>query len=268
MIPCVSAIAWHPEEAADALAMLASLGIRDVELAPNHAWPDAMQVTETEARELAATFAAQGFRVRSFQALLFGKSELQLFDDGKCEAYLTQLCRLAGWMGAGALVFGSPKNRLRGALSTTEANARACEIFRRIGAVAHAAGTAFCVEANPAVYGGDFLLTSGEVVAMVQAVNSPGLKLNVDLGEIALNQLPLAHVLPDQLRHAGHLHVSEPMLEPFNAGREAHREAAEILTSQGYAGAVSLEMKRPAGGLPALQQATRAMLQAYFPSPA
>ena len=62
MIPCVSAIAWHPEEAADALVMLASLGIRDVELAPSHYWPDAMQVTQREARGLAAAFAAQELR--------------------------------------------------------------------------------------------------------------------------------------------------------------------------------------------------------------
>lgn len=265
VVPCVSAIAWGPEVEAEAWEMLAGLGIRDLELPPARYFPDVMAATEGEARGLGAAFAERGFRIRSFQALLFGQADLQLFGDGSCEAYLTQLCRLAGWMGAGALVFGSPKNRLRGGRSAVEARAEAGAIFRRIGVVAEAAGTALCLEANPSVYGGDFLLTSMEVAELVRELGMPGIRMNVDLGEMALNELDVRALLPVLLPLAGHFHVSEPMLEPFAAGRGDHAGAAEILASQGYAGAVSLEMKAPAGGLAALRVSVEEMLRAYFP---
>ena len=62
----------------------------------------------------------RGLQIVSLQSLLFGRSDLQLFgDDGVRAAladYLRRVIDFGAPLGAHALVFGSPKNRLRGAL--------------------------------------------------------------------------------------------------------------------------------------------------------
>ncbi|MDB6138178.1 MAG: hypothetical protein JWO94_1250 [Verrucomicrobiaceae bacterium] len=166
-------------------------------------------------------------------------------------------------MGAGAMVFGSPKNRMRGSLSRVEALRRAVDFFRYAGDAATAAGTVMCVEPNPAGYGGDFLLTTEEAAELVYLVDNPGVRLNLDLGELIMNQADVYRSVTDYLPLAGHFHCSEPMLAPFNIKTEAHKQAAAALKEADYQGIVSLEMKVPAGGLPAVHQAILDMRRIY-----
>ena len=266
MIACVSNIAWTVPGDGAAEGMLLDLGLCSLELAPTRYWPDLSAVTESEARLASSHFLRRGFSIAAFQAVLFGQPSLQVFgiDNGKaCLDYLNAVCRLAGWMGAGAVVMGSPKNRLRGSLTPSAAMAHAVDFFRRLGDTAAAAGTRVCLEPNPAVYGADFLLDTAETAAMVQAVDSPGIALNFDMGEQAIHHADAAAQLRACFPLVGHFHVSEPMLEPFDPTRAAHREAAAVLQESGYTGAVSLEMKCPAGGLPAVHAALRGMKDAY-----
>ena len=263
---CVSNIAWPLAEDPAAYDMLVGEGVGHLEIAPPRFWSDLAQVDEADARRRAEVILERGLRVCSFQALLFGKPELQMFGDngGKaCLDYLRSICQLAGWMGAGAMVFGSPKNRLRGTLARTEALRRAVDFFRFVGDAAMANDTVMCVEPNPAGYGGDFLLTLEEVAELVSLVDSPGVKLNMDMGELIMNEADVAHSVGQFLSLAGHFHASEPMLEPFDVSRDAHRSAAETLKAADYKGIVSLEMKTPAQGLPTVGRALRDMMSVY-----
>ncbi|MDB6119300.1 MAG: sugar or sugar nucleotide oxidoreductase [Verrucomicrobiaceae bacterium] len=262
----VSNIAWPVAEDPEAYEMLSEEGVRHLEIAPPRFWPDLAQVTESEARQRARDVEKNGLLVCSFQSLLFGRPDLQVFgeDGGKeCRDYLCAICKLAGWMGAGAMVFGSPKNRLRGTLSLDEATRRAADFFRFVGDAAVANGTVLCLEPNPADYGGDFLLTTQQVAQLVYLVDSPGIRVNLDMGEAIMNEADVARTISDYLPLAGHFHASEAMLAPFNAKTPAHRLAAEALKAADYDGIVSLEMKTPAGGLPAVHQALLDMRRVY-----
>ncbi|MEI6535113.1 MAG: TIM barrel protein, partial [Verrucomicrobiaceae bacterium] len=158
MNPAVSNIAWPAADDEAALGMLQASGVNLIEIAPTRHWPDLTQVDESEARGFAEILHQNGFSICAFQALLFGKPELQVFgsDNGRaCLDYLESVCRLAGWMGAKALVFGSPKNRLRGALSFDAALAKATDFFRVLGDAAIKNGVIVCIEPNPSAYGCD-----------------------------------------------------------------------------------------------------------------
>ncbi|MCE9518750.1 MAG: sugar phosphate isomerase/epimerase [Verrucomicrobia bacterium] len=242
-------------------------GVRHLEIAPTRIWPDLATVTEYDARDFAEKIHARGFSICAFQALLFGKPDLHVFGEDKgraCLDHLAKVCRLANWMGARALVFGSPKNRLRGALSIDEANVRAREFFRAAGDRAAVQGVVICIEPNPDIYGCDFLQSAAETASMVRAVDSPGIRMNLDMGELIHHGSDAACAVSDFLPLVGHFHVSEPMLAPFDDTRAAHRAAAMALKEAGYAGIVSLEMKAPPDGLPVVQQALHKMLRVYF----
>lgn len=270
MNPAVSNIAWPAADDEAALEMLQASGVKHIEIAPTRHWPDLARVEEAEARRFAEKLHQRGCSICGFQALLFGKPELQVFgsDDGRaCLEYLEGVCRLAGWMGAKALVFGSPKNRLRGSLSFDAALAKACEFFRILGDAAIKNNVVMCIEPNPSAYGCDFIQTANEAAALVELVNSPGIRMNLDMGELAMNGSDAARTVNELLPYAGHFHVSEPMLEPFDPKREAHAQTAAALKKAGYQGIISLEMKTPQGGLPVVNEALQNMLRVYFPTP-
>jgi sugar phosphate isomerase/epimerase len=266
MIPTVSNIAWATADDAAAAALLKSCGVGNLEIAPTRYWPDLSGVTEEQARSLADQLLSEGFRIAAFQAILFGRPDLQVFgaDGGAaCRDYLKAVCRLAGWMGARAVVMGAPKNRLRQDIPAGVAFARATVFFREVGDAAAACGTVLCLEPNPAAYGGDFLLTVAEAAALVQAVDSPGIALNFDMGEQAIQGSDAAVNIQAFAPLIGHFHVSEPMLEPFDPTRAAHGEALSALRAVNYNGAVSMEMKTPTAGLAVVAQALRSLQHIY-----
>ena len=267
MNAAVSNIAWTVADDDAAREMLAAAGVKHLEIAPTRQWPDLSLVSESEARSYAEGLQRRGFSVCAFQALLFGKPELLVFgkDDGRaCVEYLARVCRLASWMGAKALVFGSPKNRTRESLSPEEAFAKGQDFFRALGDAAAAQGVVVCIEPNPAAYSCDFLQTASEAAAMVRAVNSPGIRLNLDMGELIMNGADVPKAVREFLPLAGHFHASEPMLEPFDPAREAHHAAAGVLRDAGYEGVVSLEMKTPQGGPAVVGRALHDMQHVYF----
>lgn len=267
MRPAVSNIAWPAADDEVAIAFLKDAGVGDIEIAPTRRWPDLARVNEAEARTYAEDLHARGFRICAFQALLFGKPELTIFgsDDGKaCLNYLAKVCRLARWMGAKALVFGSPKNRLRGSMPVSEAMLKAREFFKAAGDAAAEEGVVLCIEPNPDIYGCDFLQRAAETAELVREVNSPGIRMNLDMGELIHHGTEAGKAVREFLPCAGHFHASEPMLAPFDPSREAHRAASAALREAGYVGVVSLEMKMPDGGLTVLKQALLDMLSVYF----
>ncbi len=258
----VSNIAWSPEEDSAAHALLRSHGVDLLEIAPTRFWSELSGVPKGAGARLARHLAGEGLRVCAFQALLFGRPDLVVFGDEAVRAstlaYLGAVAELAGILGAGAMVFGSPKNRLVPAgLSEREVMARAASFFHAAGDVAARHGTCFCLEPNPAAYGGNFMLTMDEAAAVVRAADSPGIRLQVDGGELAMNQEDLERVLPEHSSLIGHVHLSQPMLESFAVPWEGHARTAAALRRAGYHGVVSIEMKRQPDGLASVDQAIR-----------
>ena len=79
-------------------------------------------------------------------------------------------------------------------------------------------------------------------VDMVKAVNSPGVKLNYDLGTVIQNQENIGVAL-DNIDLINHIHISEPYLGLIQK-RSQHKELLEALNSAGYGKFVSIEMKQ------------------------
>jgi sugar phosphate isomerase/epimerase len=245
----VSNIAWAAEEQDAVLASLPALGVAGVEIAPTVLWPGWDGATPEAARALRDRLAGQGLAVPALQAILFARPDLLVFGDAASRAglaaHVARVAVLAGVLGAGVMVFGSPRNRLRGELSPEAAMDEAVPVFRALAAACHAAGTALGIEANPPQYGGDFLLRWTEAAELVARVDHPGVVLHLDTACTALaGDDPVAAAVSCAAR-IGHFHVSAPNLAPVDATSAIdHPAIAAALRAGGYDGWVSIEMRR------------------------
>ncbi len=263
----ISAIAWKPEEDADVASMLRRAGVAGVELAPTAYWPAPLEASREERRALGAWWRDQGLVVPALQSLLFGRPDLNLFEPQTRDAftqYLVGMLDVAVDLGAGVLVFGSPRNRLRGALPVQEAFAVATAAFREIGAEAACRGVRLCIEPNPPAYGCDFVTTAEEGAALVRAVGSEGFGLHLDTAGL---HLVGADPAGEVARHAAllrHCHLSAPSLAPVGipCGVD-HSGVIAALRAAGYPGWVSIEM-RAAEDRPARLEAVAAAVEAMM----
>lgn len=263
----MSNIAWAPEERLEAYAALAEAGFTGLEIAPGllfHAAEDPFDPDPAILRAALDEVAGAGLALVSMQSLLFGVPGAALFGDAAARAGFETAMRraiaLGGRLGIPNLVFGSPaQRRVPEEMAMDEAVAQGAAVFRRLGDHAAANGTAIAIEANPEAYGTNFCTTLDEAERFVTAVDHPAVRMILDCGAQIMNGAleRTAALLPRIAPRLNHVHVSEPDLAPAPApGRPAALAPVfAALAAEGYAGAVSIEMKRPAGGLPEVRAA-------------
>lgn len=244
----ISNLAWEPSENTAIAQELAEFGVKGLEVVPGKLGLEPLRLEPEELRAWRDFWHARGMQLVAMQSLLFGKPELQVFGDPPATlqtlAYLAKTFVMARQLGIPTLVFGSPKNRARGALSEAEAWRRGVDFFRTLGGLAQKQDVCLCIEANPAQYGCDFIRTSDEAFALVQAVDSPGFGLHLDSAAMHL----AGEDLPSQVRRLApwirHVHLSAPDLAPVAAeGPIDYRTLIDSLQDVGYAHWISIEMR-------------------------
>jgi len=267
----VSNIAWEASDDDRIADVLRREGVGGVEIAPTKWREHPLEASHAEIAAYRRAWQDRGLPIVSIQSLLFGRPDLQLFADEDRRSdmldYLRRIIELGGEFGAQALVFGSPKNRRRASLSMEEACAIARDFFRTVGEYAHDHGVVFCVEANPPAYGCDFITTTAEAVDLCLLVGHPAIRVNADLGGMALSGEEVQATLRDAAPFIGHFHASEPNLERIGTSAD-HRAAASALDAINYKGWVSIEMRLVEGAsadetLAAVEGAVRHTKEAY-----
>ena len=109
----ISNIAWEKDEEPEISELLGRLGVSAVDVAPGKYFPDVSAASISDIRKVRSWWNDRGISIYGMQSLLFGTRGLNVFGDrGSQERLLTHLghvCRIAEGLGAGRLVFGSPK---------------------------------------------------------------------------------------------------------------------------------------------------------------
>ena len=239
-----SNIAWELDEEDAIAGFLASQGLDRVDLAHGKYIPDPAAATDAEIAAVRRLWADRGFQIEGMQALLFGASGLNLFTDpdGVMFDRLAAVCRVGGGLGARALTFGSPRQRDRTGLSDDQAEAIACDFFGRLGGAAAAHGVIVCLEPNPVAYGCNFMTTTDDAAAVVAKIDHPAIRLQLDVGAMAMNGEPAAETITRHAGLIGHVHASEPQLAVLGDGGSPHAEAAAALRATRPELAVTIEM--------------------------
>ena len=268
----ISHIAWPPEAEEEGLDRLRTLGLGTLEVAPRRAFGDPLAASRAAVEDRAAWYAARGFRIGSFQALLFGAEGVHLFESNEARermaTVLRAVGRVAGWCGAGPMVFGSPRQRLLGALPRAEGWRTARGFFRSLAESCAEAGSVVVMEANPPAYGADFITRLSEAADLVAAVDHPGFRLHLDAGGFALSDEDWEPVVREAMPLVAHVHASQPQLVSFSTPDPVHARLAALLREGGYRGTVAIEMRQQTDVWEAVESAVRTIASLYGPEPA
>jgi len=248
----VSSIAWPAEADAEAAAVLVAHGVSGVEIPPARVCERPWDPPTGGVAACRRFWEDRGLPIVAMQALLFGHGDLVLFGDAairrRLAAHLAAIIDLAAGLGAERLVFGSPKNRLRGGLGAAQAEAVAIPFFRDLGRRAADRGVWLVIEPNPPAYGCDFLVTSRQVIEFVDRVAQDGLGVHLDAGAMTLCGESPREIVAAAGPRWRHVHASEPGLAAVGTGGVDHAAVAAALRGAGYGGFVSVEMAQgPAG---------------------
>lgn len=239
-----SNIAWELDEEEAVAAVLSSRGLSLVDVAPGKYFPDPRAATDADLAVVRKLWRDRGFAIEGMQALLFGTTGLNLFadPDGVMFDWLVAVCRIGSGLGARALTFGSPRQRDRTGLDDAAALEIARDFFGRLGDVAANHGVVVCLEPNPEVYGCNFMTTTKDAAAVVTAIGHPAIRLQLDVGAIALNGESATQAVSDYAPIIGHIHASEPKLVVLGDAGAPHAEAAAALRHHRPDLAVTIEM--------------------------
>lgn len=247
----ISNIAWTAEEDRDVARLLARMSVGAIEVAPGRLFPDPLNVSAEAARRVRAYWQDHGIKLAAMQSLLFGRADFDIFGDAamrqEVSEYLKKIIELAGQLGCGPLVFGSPKNRRRKSLSMEQAYDQAATFFGPLATFANDCGCVLAMEPNATGYDCDFINRVSEAAELVARVASPGLRINLDAGVFELESDDLKQ-LERHASRVAHFHASRPYLMPLRQGSDTLASLYRIMTGSGYSGYVSIEMRKAEQG--------------------
>ena len=169
------------------LAYAAKTGYQAVEIAPFTLADDAREITTARREQIRASARANGIEVIGLHWLLVKPAGMHINSADaavrqKTEAYMEALIGLCSDLGGKILVFGSPKQR---AVSPHEpwldVYKRSVDVFSRLARKAASYGVTIAFEPLAARDNCNFINTMAEGSLLVEAVNSPGFKLHLDV---------------------------------------------------------------------------------------
>jgi len=236
----ISNIAWDNEDNEQIYKLMNKYWFTGLEIAPFKIFWKYLNISELEILKYQEKIGKYWLKLVSMQWLTFWKPELQLFNNEEwLYNHLVWVINLASKLNIKSLVFGSPKNRIYKDITKSEAIEKASIFFKKIWNEAFKKWVNICIEANPKIYWWNFLLNTFETLEFVKSVNSPWIKLHLDLWTIIANNEDITKL--DWIeKYITHFHISEPYLEVIQ-NRIQHKEIIEILKN--YKWYYSIEMK-------------------------
>lgn len=250
---CISNIAWKAHEDLAVRELLAKLGVTTLEIAPARIGSAGLDSNPEEVEAYKQFWAEAGIELVAMQALLFGtNAPMQLFGSAEEQAnllaQLKKVMAIGQQLGISSYVFGSPKNRVKGALAYDEAVAQSLRFWHAAGDAAVAYGGKLLIEPNPVEYGGDFVHHTLEAANYAHTINHTGISWHLDAGTDVVS--PAGEKLADALAKYGdglrvyHYHVSALMLAPvYEQNPEPYAAQVQLLKQMGYSGSLSIEMR-------------------------
>jgi len=240
--PSISNLSWSEVSLEEILPKLKEIGIQGIEVAPSALWGNFDKLTLSDLESAQKCLERSEMKVSGLQSLLYGHPEYQLFDRTKWPqmyVHLRKVIDVASHLESRVIVFGSPKNRVKGQISNEISNEIAAEFFSTIIPDLMKNNVVLTIEPNAADYGTDYLLNYNEVTRLTNLINSEVIKPQIDTGCLWMSGEKPEEDIFTQIPH--HIHLSVPNLgevpgdysfiEPLNAAKKS-----------GYVGWLVVEM--------------------------
>jgi sugar phosphate isomerase/epimerase len=132
-----------------------------------------------------------------------------------------------------------------------------------VGDACAAAGSFLVMEANPEAYGADFCTRMEQAAELVSLVDSPGFKLHVDAGGLALSGEEFEPVVRQAAKWVAHAHASQPNLIDWATPHPVHKRIAAVLHEIDYSADVAIEMRATESFLDSVTYAIQQVKKIY-----
>lgn len=231
----------------DVFRLVAEAGYAAVELAPFTLAETIFDLPVERRRQIRRSARDHGLEIAGLHWLLVGPPGLHVnHPDPEVRArtvgYLEELIRACADLGGRVLVFGSPKQRwVLPEVSYAEATKLALATFGACARAAEANGVVFCLEALPAPEA-NFMTTTAEVVELVRQIDSPGLRMVLDVKSMCAEPTPIPELVRLAAPYLAHFHANDANRRGPGFGEVDFVPIFRALRQVGYDGYVSVEV--------------------------
>ena len=235
---------WPLAKACD---FAAAAGYTGLEVAPFTLAGLATDVTAAQRGDIRRTIARSGLDCVGLHWLLaktegFHVAHPDAAVRSRTVEYLGELARLCQDLGGRVLVFGSPKQRsLLPGVTAEQALDHIHEVFSRLVPLLETTDTVVALEPLSTAET-DVLTTAAETCRLIERIDSPHVRLHLDVKAMSSEAEPIPDVILASARHLEHFHANDPNLQGPGFGAVDFTPIFTALDEVRYAGWVSVEV--------------------------
>ena len=231
----------------DGLELAKKLGYTGVEVAPFTLGLDAREIPKQTRREYRAMVEDLGMSIVGLHWLLAKTQGFHLTTDdravrNKTADYLKCLIELCSDLGGNVMVLGSPLQRnFSPPMTHEQAMANAVEVIKQFTEQLESAQVRLAIEPlGPQE--GNFLNHASEARAMIQAIDSPSVRLHLDVKAMSSEGPPIDQIVRENSDWVIHFHANDPNKLGPGMGQVDQGPIFKALKEIGYKGWVSVEV--------------------------
>jgi sugar phosphate isomerase/epimerase len=231
----------------DGLELAKKLGYTGVEVAPFTLGLDAREIPKQTRREYRAMVEDLGMSIVGLHWLLAKTQGFHLTTDdrsvrNKTADYFKCLIELCSDLGGNVMVLGSPLQRnFSPPMTHEQAMENAVEVIKQFTEQLESAQVRLAIEPlGPQE--GNFLNHASEARAMIQAIDSPSVRLHLDVKAMSSEGPPIDQIVRENSDWVIHFHANDPNKLGPGMGQVDQGPIFKALKEIGYRGWVSVEV--------------------------
>jgi len=221
-------------------------GYSGLEIAP-FTLGDVSSLTTSDAKRIGAIVRSHDLDPIGFHWLLAKTTGYHLTNpnreiEQRTFDYARHLAELCGAMGGKIMVWGSPQQRtLEAGWNRPDAEVRFIDFFKRLSPHLANAGVTIAFEFLGSLET-NFINTAAETIALLEQIDSPNVRLNLDVKAMAADNKSIPQIVRASLPWTAHFHANDPNLRGPGMGEVDFQAVADELIKGGYNGWVSVEV--------------------------
>lgn len=230
----------------NACLLIAQYGFQGVEIAPFTLFDDPREATQEKIHKIARILQDTGVQFAGFHWLFVQPEGLHITsaDPGirnRSWDHLRRLIDIAGELGGGDLVLGSPKQRNVEGIAVEQGIAYLREGLASLAAYAEERNSTILLEALPTEYT-NIINTLEEVRTVVKDIGKAGVSGMLDFHNNASEPLSWEELIETYYDVIQHIHLNEVNGSYPGSGTSDFLPAFQKLTEKGFSGWISLEI--------------------------